>query len=81
MDWNESQMMIDKAIARIEKEFGKTFGLRASPGEVFRISRSASFVSQGQVLIYTQRRCADGVWRDYTKGTEMELSRYAFRRK
>lgn len=61
---------IRDAIAR----FPPTFGLRGFPGDVFRISPTASYVSGGRVLLYTQRK--DGnQWLDFSKGSESELRR------
>ena len=61
---------IRAAIAR----FPATFGLRGFPGDVFRISPTASYVSGGRVLLYTQRK--DGnQWLDFSKGGESELRR------
>ena len=61
---------IRAAIAR----FPTTFGLRGFPGDVFRISPTASYVSGGRVLLYTQRK--DGnQWLDFSKGSESELRR------
>lgn len=53
--------------------FPATFGLRAFRGETFRVSRSLSFVSQGQIQVYVQRLAAPGQWNDFTRGTVREL--------
>jgi hypothetical protein len=68
----EHQAVLD-AIAR----FPETFGLRAYPGETFRIGVRESYFSdhQRQVLLYTQRQMPDGQWRDFAKGSEEELRR------
>jgi hypothetical protein len=59
--------------------FPETFGLRAFPGETFRISEGASYLSQWgkaeSLQLYTQRLCEDGVWKDFAKGDEAELRR------
>lgn len=60
---------IDAAIAR----FPKTFGLRAFPGKRFTINRDASFVSGGQVWLYTYRIEANGSKLAFAKGTPGEL--------
>lgn len=70
MTWTEQNEALDKACA----SFPETFGLRAYPGETFRVSRRASYWSDaGAPMIYTQRRHADGVWRDFAKGSPAEL--------
>jgi len=50
--------------------------LRAYPGKRFRISVSASYVSDfphpGTVYLYTQIQDGD-TWRDFAKGTIAEL--------
>ena len=62
---------IKAAIAR----FPATFGLRAFPGNLFRIGERESYVSTGgAVMLYTQR-LVDGRWQDFAKGTEAELRR------
>jgi hypothetical protein len=62
--------IVDAAIAR----FPETFGLRAYPGEQFRISRASSYVNDSDVLqLYTERLCEDGKWHSFAKGTESEL--------
>jgi hypothetical protein len=59
--------------------FPETFGLRAFPGDTFRISESASYLSQwgdpDSLQLYTQRLCEDGKWHDFAKGDEAELRR------
>lgn len=62
---------LDAAIAK----FPSTFGLRAFPGETFRLSRSASYMSGPTPMLYTERLCEDGTWRDFAKGTTEELLR------
>jgi len=69
MSWKEDEATIDKAIS----EFPSVFGLRANPGRLFRISRENSFVSQGQVFLYTQIQNSDGSWNDFAKGSPNEL--------
>lgn len=53
-------------------EFPETFGLKAFPGKVFRISLAASYVSGGQVLLYTAIQDGDR-WESFAKGTPAEL--------
>lgn len=77
----KEQKMIDEAIAR----FPYTFGLRAFPGDVFRISASASYFTGpgecgGTLMLYTQRLRNEphkghggDDWVDFAKGTEAEL--------
>jgi hypothetical protein len=64
-------------IAAVIATFPETFGLRAFPGDTFRVSASASYFSgnggTGTLNLYTQRRNPDGVWCDFAKGTESEL--------
>ena len=59
---------IRDAIAR----FPATFSLRGFPGDLFRLSPTASYVSDGSVILYTQRKKGDR-WQDFAKGTEPEL--------
>jgi hypothetical protein len=71
----EDQEKIDKVIAT----FPETFGLYNFPGEVFRLSRRASYFTgfggSGTLMLYTERRQKDGSWLDFAKGTESELRR------
>jgi hypothetical protein len=73
MTREEEHLAVQEAIAR----FPETFGLRAYPGETFRIGVRESYYSdhQRQVLLYTQRKMPDGQWRDFAKGSEEELRR------
>lgn len=62
------------AIVNAAAEFPETFGLRAFPGEKFRVSISASYVSDGQVMLYTDVWSrARGEWQSFAKGTPAEL--------
>ena len=67
-------MMHDRhAITSVIARFPTQFGLRAFPGDRFRISRRSSFVDDsGHVKLYTQR-LVNGEWLDFAKGTEAEL--------
>ena len=68
----------DAAVKAACAEFPETFKLRAYPGDTFRLSESASFVSQGRVLLYTQR-LVNGEWLDFAKGTADELRTHIVR--
>lgn len=75
MDFDEAQVKKD-AIARFPAEFG----LRAFPGERFRLSQGASYFRNwgdaDSLMLYTQRYDADqDRWLDFAKGTEPELRR------
>lgn len=62
---------IRDAIAR----FPATFGLRGFPGDVFRLSPTASYIdSSRRLILYTQRKTGNQ-WLDFSKGTEPELRR------
>jgi hypothetical protein len=55
--------------------FPRTFGLRAWPGALFRISTLDSFVNyEGQVTLYTETE-RDGRWYSFAKCTPEELRR------
>ena len=60
--------------------FPAEFGLRAFPGERFRISPSLSYVSDGVVLLYTEIKDAayetnsTRGWTAFCKGTVQELN-------
>lgn len=68
-----------KAFEAVVAKFPATFGLRGFPGETFRISERASyfgdapFGSPRPLMLYTERLCGDGQWRDFAKGTEGEM--------
>jgi hypothetical protein len=58
----------------IDKKFPGEFGLHGFPGEVFRVSRTSSYVNDyGRVVYYTERRMPNGKWADFAKGSESEL--------
>jgi hypothetical protein len=78
----------DAAVAAACASFPATFGLRAYPGKVFRLSESASYVSRGAVVLYTQRQVSVAeyvalygskptsvgqLWLDFAKGDAGEL--------
>lgn len=66
--WERSKREIAEAAASFPAEFG----LRAFAGDTFRISLRSSYVSQGKVMLYTERKTADG-WQSFAKGTRAEL--------
>ena len=74
---------MEKTYAQKEKEladaiarFPAQFGLRAFPGEVFRVSTFSSYHSGGAdrntIMLYTERKNGNE-WLDFAKGTESEL--------
>lgn len=77
----------DEHLASVISTFPKTFGLRAYPGETFRIGHSESYVtrknksfartgddpSTWEVTLYTQIRAPGGKWQDFVKGTPDEV--------
>ncbi len=71
MDWDCG---VQEAIRDAIAEFPAEFGLRAFPGERFRISEAACFVSEGRVVLYTYV-LRDGNWLAFAKGSPAELRR------
>lgn len=73
VSYEEQKQMVETAI----KLFPETFGLRAFKGEVFRISKTHSYVSdivgRNKVILYTDVQGVDGEWRSFAKGTIVEL--------
>ncbi len=67
----DTRDMIEKACA----EFPKTFGLRAFPGEVFRVDDYDSYLNDnGGITFYTHRlNKENGRWNAFAKGTKSEL--------
>jgi hypothetical protein len=62
--------MIEEACA----EFPKTFGLRAFPGDVFRVDDYDSYLNDnGGITFYTHRLNEKGEWNAFAKGTKSEL--------
>jgi hypothetical protein len=62
-------------VAAAVDQFPSTFGLRAFPGDTFRVSSSSSYVNDsGVVQLYTQIQ-RDGKWLDFAKGEINELKR------
>lgn len=76
--FEERNAMVAAAVAKFPGEFG----LWAYPGHTFRVCPRASYFSdyENSVLLYTQRLCEDGVWKDFAKGTEAELRSQIVRR-
>lgn len=75
------QLMSTKEMTIAEKEAAKLrvidsfpveFGLRNYPNYKFRISETASYWSDEELMIYTQIQ-RDGKWLDFCKGTAYEL--------
>lgn len=75
----------EEAVAAAVAEFPNEFGLRAFPGQTFRVSPTASYYSRGWdrgefdrspagVQVYTQVN-RDGEWMDFAKGFVAELRR------
>ena len=66
---------------RVAATFTATFGLRAFPGDTFRISESSSYFGgsmlsceESELILYTERKRGDE-WVDFAKGTAEELRR------
>lgn len=73
MTLEQQREILLAAIAR----FPATFGLRAFPGDTFRLSESASYfptLESATPTLYTQR-LYQGQWCCFVKGTEQELRR------
>jgi hypothetical protein len=69
--WQETQDAINAAISR----FPETFGLRAWPGDTFRISQGSSYLNDAGVpMLYTEVKRGNQ-WESFAKGTEQELQR------
>jgi len=69
---HHSSMSDDEKIRTAIAKFPATFGLRGFPGDVFRISPTASY--SGRLTLYTQRKVGNQ-WLDFAKGSESELRR------
>jgi len=66
---DEAKQMVAEAAAG----FPATFGLRAFPGDTFRVSLAHSYVNDsGQVQLYTEVRKGNE-WLSFAKGTAHEL--------
>jgi hypothetical protein len=69
----EPPLKREQQLAAAIAEFPAEFGLRAFPGRVFRISKSASYVNDaGQPVLYAALK-ADAHWQDFAKVTPAEL--------
>jgi len=72
MNWQEEQDAVKNAI----KEFPEEFGLRAFPGDTFKIDPGASYYSSAYgIMLYTARKLEDGRWASFAKGSPSELRR------
>jgi|HubBroStandDraft_6_1064221.scaffolds.fasta_scaffold90155_5 hypothetical protein len=72
--WEQEKEMVTEAA----KSFPATFGLRAFPGDTFRISLTSSYVSGETVYLYTEIRKGKAgsggeKWLSFAKGTSREL--------
>ena len=66
---NDEQLVKDAV-----SKFPATFQLRGHEGE-FRMSPTSSYVSNGIVLLYTEK-LVEGQWLSYVKATQAEMLRY-----
>jgi len=55
--------------------FPPTFGLKAFPGEVFRISETASYINDNGVVILYSQRLIENRWVDFAKGRVCDFRR------
>jgi hypothetical protein len=71
--WQEQNDMVAAAI----QQFPQEFGLRAFPGDRFRLSQSSSYVNDsGVVTLYTERwNDRLQTWQSFAKGSAGELRR------
>jgi len=63
-------------VEALEKEiasFPENFGLRAFPGKIFRVSKEASYVSEGRIELYVFVRAPGEEWLAWGKGSPEEL--------
>ncbi len=60
-------------IMRASRKFPTTFHLRGHDG-LFRVGPGSYVNDDDVVMLYTQRKCEDQVWRDFAKATVEELS-------
>jgi hypothetical protein len=67
--WEQAQTEIKAAISK----FPNTFGLRAFPGKVFRLSEASSYFSDETLYLYTEVQDRDS-WLSFGKGTVSEVS-------
>lgn len=71
MNWMQQAQLVAEQISQFPAEFG----LRAFPGDRFRISPAASYVNDDGVMLYTERLNSEGIWQSFAKGTAAELRR------
>lgn len=71
--WQEQKDMVAQAISTFPLEFG----LRAFPGDRFRLSTASSYVNDsGVVTLYTERWNEQlQKWQSFAKGSAAELRR------
>lgn len=69
--WQEQNDMVAAAI----KTFPAEFGLRAFPGDRFRLSQASSYVNDSDVVTLYTERWNEGLqrWQSFAKGTAGEL--------
>lgn len=60
-------------VAQAAAEFPSRFGLRAFPEDRFMILLKDSYVSEGEIMLYTGILQPDGTWKSFAKGTPEEL--------
>lgn len=71
ISWEASQKMVADAV----EQFPTAFGLRAFPGDTFRVSLRDSYVNDsGVVMVYTEVKRGER-WLSFAKGTVSELKR------
>jgi hypothetical protein len=80
MSYEEQRRAVEAAAA----EFPAEFGLKAWPGERFKIGIGDSYVKDSDwksnnptpvVMLYTHIKKADGSWAGFAKGTAADLRR------
>jgi hypothetical protein len=77
---NFERNLAERNLAEAIASFPATFGLRAFPGDTFRISRTSSYVNDtGALMLYTEIKKTDfgnaNDWLSFAKGTPEELRR------
>lgn len=61
-----------RELERIAKEFPEEFGLRAFPGQRFRVNLRDCYISDGQSIIYVDNLW-NGKWVSFAKDTAENL--------
>ena len=78
MDTNIEDLKLRQIIHDLRQEYGEVFGLRAFPGDRFKISDGASYVTfyDGVIrfMVYVYR-FDNGTWDAFSKGTPTECRR------